>query len=157
MSGTCRDAWLDSGWLQFIQSSHFNCNKLITLFHLALTKEKETGSWMWLRAPWNRPLPLPRAGTEAAKGLGTSPLYPMERPMEDPRGRTASGQVARGSCPWLPQSLPRVVSVGLMGGPSFQQELIQGQDWPWRDRPFCRRTFSTQAFHSPRLHFWGPT
>lgn len=59
MSGTCRDAWLDSGWLQFIQSSHFNCNKLITLFHLALTKEKETGSWMWLRAPQNRPLPLP--------------------------------------------------------------------------------------------------
>lgn len=62
MSGTCRDAWLDSGWLQFIQSSHFNCNKLITLFHLALTKEKETGSWMWLRAPRSDRFLSPRLG-----------------------------------------------------------------------------------------------
>lgn len=95
MSGTCRDAWLDSGWLQFIQSSHFNCNKLITLFHLALTKEKETGSWMWLRAPGIDHCLSP--GWDAGpRGVGTGGPAQFKGPVENSRGREASSQAAQG-------------------------------------------------------------
>lgn len=47
----------------------------------------------------NRPLPLPSAGEEADQIRGTSPPWPVEGLVGDPRGRAARCQVAESSCP----------------------------------------------------------
>lgn len=136
MSGTCRDAWLDSGWLQFIQSSHFNCNKLITLFHLALTKGKETGSWMWLRPPGTHRSLFPVLGRRQPRDW-TGALLPRLRGQ---RGLQRRGSQWPGS--WGASHLeacPAVVSVRHGGGFHSRQGSIQWKAWPWRDQTILQK------------------
>lgn len=91
----------------------------------------------------------PRCPAEAAKGLGTSTLCPMEAGGRDPRERAASGPIVTPAAPHPSRGLPRVVSA------RWIETVIPAGVYPRAKpdleeiRPSYRRSFLHLLFTAP--------